>query len=49
MAHQDYVALGDDKIARGIPHHARAKPWIAEGFEQSLSFHPVIELLVQSQ
>ena len=49
MAHADLIALGDNKVARGIPHHTRAKARIAECFEQRLGFHAVIGLFVQSK
>ena len=49
MPHQNAVAFGHDGIARGIPHHARAKPRIAECFQQRFVFHPVIGRFVQAK
>ena len=49
MPHQHRVALCNHGIARGIPHHARAKAWVAESFQERLCFHAVVGLLVEAK
>src|SRR3546814_7093916 len=43
------VAARDDLVTRRVPHHAGAKPRIAEGFERGLGRHAVIGLLVEPE
>src|SRR3546814_2552224 len=49
VTHQHMVAARDDLVTRRVPHHAGAKPRIAEGFEQGLGRHAVIGLLVEPE
>ena len=50
VAHQHFAgAAGDDFVARGVPHHAGAKPRIAETFEQGLGCHPIVGDFVEAQ